>query len=75
MDIAPWMAWFLGCRGRAIDPAQVALGGVLKKARFRERIRNVPLSGSPRRRAKHELFAGCLSGREKAISPFTGIIL
>jgi Fic family protein len=37
MDITPWMEWFLGCLGRAIDHAQVALGTVLDKARFWER--------------------------------------
>ncbi len=34
MDITPWMEWFLGCLGRAIDGAQVVLGAVLGKARF-----------------------------------------
>ena len=26
MDITPWMEWFLGCLGRAIDGAQTTLG-------------------------------------------------
>src|SRR5581483_7599435 len=34
MDITPWMEWFLGCLGRAIDGAQTALAAVLDKARF-----------------------------------------
>ena len=34
MDITPWMDWFLGCLGRAIDGAQTTLRGVLAKARF-----------------------------------------
>jgi Fic family protein len=34
MDITPWMAWFLGCLGRAIESAQSTLGTVLAKARF-----------------------------------------
>src|SRR5262249_10868342 len=38
MDITPWMDWFLGCLGRAIDGAQTILGAVLAKARFWERI-------------------------------------
>jgi Fic family protein len=38
MDITPWMAWFLGCLGRAIEGAQGALGSVLFKARFWESI-------------------------------------
>ena len=44
MDITPWMEWFLGCLGRAIDGAQVTLGTVLEKARFWDRIQNVQLN-------------------------------
>lgn len=43
MDITPWMEWFLGCLGRAIDRAQATLGAVLAKARFWDRIKQVPL--------------------------------
>ena len=38
MDITPWMEWFLGCMGRAIDGAQATLGPGLAKARFWEDI-------------------------------------
>jgi Fic family protein len=34
MNITPWMLWFLGCLGRAIDGAQILLSAVLFKARF-----------------------------------------
>lgn len=34
MDITPWVDWFLGCLGRAIDGTQTILGTVLSKARF-----------------------------------------
>jgi Fic family protein len=44
MDVTPWMQWFLGCLGRAIDGAQVTLGTVLEKARFWDRIKNVQLN-------------------------------
>ena len=44
MDITPWMDWFLGCLGRAIDGAQTILGAVLAKARFWESIRGVALN-------------------------------
>src|SRR4051812_33688847 len=44
MDITPWMDWFVGCLGRAIDGAQTALGAVLAKARFWERFHDVPLN-------------------------------
>jgi Fic family protein len=44
MDVTPWMEWFLGCLGRAIEGAQTILGAVLAKARFREAIAGVPLN-------------------------------
>lgn len=44
MDITPWMDWFLGCLGRAIDGAQTTLGTVLAKARFWESVRGVSLN-------------------------------
>jgi Fic family protein len=34
LDITPWMEWFLGCLGRAIDGAQITLSAILAKARF-----------------------------------------
>lgn len=44
MDITPWMDWFLGCLGRAIDGAQTILGTVLAKAHFWESVRGVSLN-------------------------------
>ena len=38
LDITPWMDWFLGCLGRAIDGAQATLSAVLAKAHFWEAI-------------------------------------
>jgi Fic family protein len=38
MSITPWMEWFLGCLGRAIDGAQTTLAAVLAKARFWEAL-------------------------------------
>lgn len=43
-DVTPWMKWFLACLSRAIDGAQEILSAVLKKARFWERIKDVPLN-------------------------------
>jgi len=48
MEITPWMEWFVGCLGRAIDGAQVMLSGVLGKARFWERIKGVQLNDRER---------------------------
>ena len=36
LDITAWMAWFLGCLGRAIEVAEATLASVLRKARFWE---------------------------------------
>jgi Fic family protein len=38
LDITPWMEWFLGCLGRAIEGTQTMLSTVLAKARFWKRI-------------------------------------
>ena len=48
LDITPWMDWFLGCLGRAIDGAQTTLGVVLAKARFWQRIQRVQLNDRQR---------------------------
>jgi Fic family protein len=44
MDITPWMDWFLGCLGRAINGAQTTLAAVLSKARFWDAIAGVPIN-------------------------------
>ena len=48
VDITPWMEWFLGCLGRAIDGAQTTLSAVLAKARFWEAIVGVAINGRQR---------------------------
>jgi Fic family protein len=48
MDITPWMDWFLGCLGRAIDGAQATLEAVLFKARFWETVADFPLNARQR---------------------------
>lgn len=44
MDVTRWMEWFLGCLGRAIDGAENTLRVVLSKARFWDRMKDVPLN-------------------------------
>jgi Fic family protein len=44
IDITPWMDWFLGCLGRAIEGAQATLAAVLSKARFWETFADFPLN-------------------------------
>jgi len=48
LDITPWMEWFVGCLGRAIDGAQSALGNVLDKARFWDTLPGVALNDRQR---------------------------
>lgn len=48
LDVTPWMDWFLGCLGRAIDGAQTTLAAVLAKARFWESIAAIPINDRQR---------------------------
>jgi Fic family protein len=43
-DITPWMDWFLGCLGRAIEGAQATLATVLTKAHFWESLADFPVN-------------------------------
>jgi Fic family protein len=49
MDITPWMDWFLGCLGRAIDGAQTTLKAILTKARFWDTFAATPLNDRQRK--------------------------
>ena len=44
LDVTAWMEWFLGCLTRAIVSAQAALAGIIEKARYWEKLRDVPLN-------------------------------
>ena len=57
MDITPWMNWFLGCLGRAIEGAQATLGAVLFKSRFWEAVTDFPLN-ERQRLVLHRLLDG-----------------
>ena len=48
MDITAWMRWFLACLTRAIEGAHGTLAGVIAKARYWERLRDVPLNDRQR---------------------------
>jgi Fic family protein len=43
-DITPWLTWFLGCLGRAINGAETLLASVLMKARFWENLGDAPVN-------------------------------
>ena len=49
MDITPWLSWFMGCLGHAIEGAEILLGSVLAKARFWETIGETPVNERQRR--------------------------
>ena len=44
LDVTGWLAWFLGCLGRAFDGAEGTLSAVLRKARFWEAHAGQPLN-------------------------------
>ncbi len=44
MDVTPWIEWFLGCLGRAIESAEGALSATLHKARVWEKLHAAPLN-------------------------------
>src|SRR5260370_12887045 len=49
LDITPWMQWFLGCLGRAIEGSQTTLKSILNKARYWEAIGTTSLNERQRR--------------------------
>ena len=48
LDVTRWLEWFLQCLDRAIDDAGTTLAGVLRKARFWQAARTVPLNDRQR---------------------------
>ena len=48
IDVTIWLEWFLKCLGRAIDGAEGALTGVLRKAKLWEQINPVPVNDRQR---------------------------
>ena len=48
MDVTSWLAWFLGCLGRAIEGADGMLNAVLQKAQFWNRLRDTAINARQR---------------------------
>ena len=48
-DITPWLSWFVGCLGRAMDEAWSAANRATARADFRKGLREVPLNARQRR--------------------------
>ena len=49
LEITPWIEWFLGCLGRAIERALTTPDRVLQKSSFWERIRSISLNERQRK--------------------------
>ena len=49
VDLTPWLGWFLGCLGRAIDGAEQSLARVIYKARLWEFVNQTPVNDRQRR--------------------------
>jgi Fic family protein len=67
-DITGWLAWFLGCLGRAIDAAGEKLDGVLQRTRVWERLRDRELNERQQRVLRRLLddFQGHLTSSKYA---------
>jgi Fic family protein len=48
LDVTPWVVWFLECLTRAVQSTERELAGVLAKARFWEKLRDVSLNDRQR---------------------------
>ena len=44
LDITDWLAWFLGCLGRALDDAEKNIASAFRRAGFRDRLRHHELN-------------------------------
>jgi len=49
LDVTPWLEWFLGCLGRAVNKADETLSGVLQKARLWEKVNLQPVNERQRK--------------------------
>jgi Fic family protein len=68
LDITGWLAWFLGCLGRAIESAETTLAAVLTKARFWDKFSGTGFNERQRRILNHLLngFEGKLTSSKWA---------
>jgi Fic family protein len=49
VDITPWLEWFLGCLGRAVDQAERGFASILGTANIWERIDQAPVNERQRK--------------------------
>ena len=69
LDITHWLEWFLECLGRAVSGAEVALAGILRKAKLWEWINRKPVNERQRKVINRLLdgFEGKLSTSKYAV--------
>jgi Fic family protein len=48
LEITDWLEWFLECLGRALQQAESSLAGIVRKARWWDRINRHPVNGRQR---------------------------
>lgn len=66
LDVTPWLEWWLGCFGRAIDRAPAVLARVLAKARFRRTYQDLAVNGRQR-----QMISRLLDGDERVDGKLT----
>lgn len=59
LDITQWLAWFVGCLGRAFEGAEKTLASVVLKARFWDRLKDKPFN-----ERQHKMINRLLDGFE-----------
>jgi Fic family protein len=68
LDVTRWLAWFLGCYGRAIDSSRLVLNDIIKATRFWDAAKDVEISPRQRHVLKRVLrgFQGNLTVKKWA---------
>jgi Fic family protein len=70
LDVTPWLAWFLGCLGRAFDRTETTLAAVRRKARFWDRAARLAINDRQRlvlNRLLDNEFIGTLTTKKWAL--------
>ncbi len=49
LDITPWLSWFVGCCGRAVERAENELAAVLNKGKFWQAVNAKPINDRQRK--------------------------
>jgi Fic family protein len=63
MDVTDWLAWFLGCLGRAIEKANMLTGSVLEKEAYWRRLKQESIVVSDRQRKMVNMLLDGFEGK------------